>query len=242
MNHRNHNLSISDDKINLKIQTSQYINVVYNEIYQKFSTIAHKKNLKVLEIGSSGINLAYQYFKNIEITSFGDEKGTYAENLKYTNASFDLIIAKDVLHHVKDIKKAFSEFNRVLKENGKVIVSEPSWSLLGRLIFKYFHPEPWYKSKTFILNSKDPWDSNQRLIKNIIELEDDKQKELLENFQLKVYPGTYGISYLLSGGIRKQGWINEKILISIHKNRNKVPKFVLRLTELNRIIEFQRIA
>ena len=47
-----------------------------------------------------------------------------AENLKFKDGSFDLIICNGVLHHL-DIKKAYPELARVVKSEGKIICNEP---------------------------------------------------------------------------------------------------------------------
>lgn len=47
-----------------------------------------------------------------------------AENLKFENDYFDLIICSGVLHHL-DVKKAYPELMRVLKPGGKIICDEP---------------------------------------------------------------------------------------------------------------------
>ena len=47
-----------------------------------------------------------------------------AEELKFDNDSFDIIVVSGVLHHL-DLKKAFAELSRVLKPDGKIICMEP---------------------------------------------------------------------------------------------------------------------
>lgn len=46
-----------------------------------------------------------------------------AENLKFNDNSFDIIISMGVLHHL-DLKKAYQEFIRVIKPNGRIICTE----------------------------------------------------------------------------------------------------------------------
>ena len=47
-----------------------------------------------------------------------------AENLKFEDDYFDLIVCNGVLHHL-DVKKAYPELARVLKPDGKIICDEP---------------------------------------------------------------------------------------------------------------------
>jgi SAM-dependent methyltransferase len=50
-----------------------------------------------------------------------------AESLPFADASFDLVLGHAVLHHLPDLKTAFSEFHRVLRPGGRIIFAgEPS--------------------------------------------------------------------------------------------------------------------
>jgi SAM-dependent methyltransferase len=52
---------------------------------------------------------------------------TDAERLPFEDASFDLVIGHAILHHIPDLGRAFSEFNRVLRPGGVVVFAgEPS--------------------------------------------------------------------------------------------------------------------
>ena len=50
-----------------------------------------------------------------------------AEELPFEDESFDLVLGHAVLHHIPDLVKAFSEFDRVLKPGGAIVFcGEPS--------------------------------------------------------------------------------------------------------------------
>ena len=50
-----------------------------------------------------------------------------AEELPFEDASFDLVLGHAVLHHIPDLAKAFSEFDRVLRPGGAIVFcGEPS--------------------------------------------------------------------------------------------------------------------
>lgn len=53
----------------------------------------------------------------------------WAENLPCPSAYFDVVVTYGSLHDLKDVNKAFHEFNRVLKENGVYAATEPSLKL-----------------------------------------------------------------------------------------------------------------
>ncbi len=51
-------------------------------------------------------------------------------NLPFENKHFDVIVALDVIEHVKEDGKAISEMFRVLKSNGCLLMAVPAFSLL----------------------------------------------------------------------------------------------------------------
>jgi ubiquinone/menaquinone biosynthesis C-methylase UbiE len=55
------------------------------------------------------------------------------EDLDFPSENFNTILCMDVLHHIPDIKRAISNFYRVLKPNGRLLAVEPN--TLNPLIF-----------------------------------------------------------------------------------------------------------
>ena len=51
-----------------------------------------------------------------------------AQNLSFANESFDLVTCQTVLMHLKDPKAALTEFHRVLKPGGVLLIAEPNTS------------------------------------------------------------------------------------------------------------------
>ena len=52
---------------------------------------------------------------------------TEAEELPFEDESFDLVLGHAVLHHIPDLRRAFSEFRRVLRPGGAIVFcGEPS--------------------------------------------------------------------------------------------------------------------
>ncbi|MFA5050693.1 MAG: class I SAM-dependent methyltransferase [Patescibacteria group bacterium] len=63
-----------------------------------------------------------------------------AENLTFSDNSFDVIICSGVLHHL-DIERAYAELSRVLKPDGQVICNEPlAYNPLIQL-YRYLTPK-----------------------------------------------------------------------------------------------------
>jgi SAM-dependent methyltransferase len=232
------------------ITSDLYLSQIYDTIYSKFHSITvskGKSSPRILEIGGGALNYADTYWENSVVTDADNFKatnkvitGVHAEQLPFESNSFDYVIAKDSLHHFKDPVKALFEINRVLKSGGSLLVSEPYWSPLGRLVYKYIHPEPWdTRVKDLTRTSEDLWDSNQALLLLINTKFSIQFKKIFPNFKLKVYEPTYAISYLISGGVYKRTAIPSKILILINKFEVK-RKILMKLFGLNIIAEFEK--
>jgi ubiquinone/menaquinone biosynthesis C-methylase UbiE len=68
--------------------------------------------------------------------------------IPFPDETFDFIIASDVLEHVYDTENAFLEISRVLKKNGKLLVSVPYNGLLKRTIIAAFFFEKIFTAYT----------------------------------------------------------------------------------------------
>lgn len=64
-----------------------------------------------------------------------------AHALPFATGSFSNIVMLDVLHHI--VPRPFlMEAKRVLCSGGRIIMIEPAMTLLARVFYKFFHPEP----------------------------------------------------------------------------------------------------
>jgi SAM-dependent methyltransferase len=233
------------------INEDLYISTVYRDIYKEFFKIglsANMQNLKVLEIGGGDLSYSREFWNHAVITDAEEKStdesivpGVNAENLPFNDSEFDLVIAKDSLHHFKDPLKGLGEIQRVLKSGGKFIVSEPNWSPLGRFVYRFFHPEPWnLRVSTLNRSSNDLWDSNQALLFLLTNKFKENYVKEFPNFKLEILNPTYGISYLLSGGVHKRTLIPSKILLLIYKQELK-NKLIRKITGLNILAVFSKI-
>jgi len=72
------------------------------------------------------------------------KKGTIYK-LPYKKNFFDLVICSEVLEHLKDDKKAIKELHRVLKPNGKLIITVPNinfpflWDPINWILMHFFN-------------------------------------------------------------------------------------------------------
>jgi 2-polyprenyl-3-methyl-5-hydroxy-6-metoxy-1,4-benzoquinol methylase len=72
------------------------------------------------------------------VKTFDAAKTNFAD---FPKRSFDIIIALDVLEHVKDLPRTFSELFMLLKPDGRIIVSGPTENILYQIGRKLAGPE-----------------------------------------------------------------------------------------------------
>jgi len=123
------------------------------------------KNINVLNVGFGSGNLEKEYFKNknqnnlnvrwngidisensvseiMKLYPFAKFKKGDGRELKFESNYFDYVIALEVLEHINpnETFRALMEFHRVLKVNGKLIVSVPLNEGLEEMILKGKNP------------------------------------------------------------------------------------------------------
>ena len=133
-----------------RLQANRNLLLWYRELYRdQFKDLPDPAKLSILEIGS-GTSPLKQFYPNI-ITSdvldldyldliFDcheiDKLGAIKDN------SLDVITLTNVLHHLKSPIAFLSSAADKLKCGGKVIATEPFFSLLSAPIWKHLHHEP----------------------------------------------------------------------------------------------------
>ena len=127
------------------------------------------KNSKILEIGCSGgvliRSLKEHGFNNVYGIDISKDAVKVCKNkniknvfvmdgakLKFHNEMFDVVITSDTLEHIKDENSALSEWNRVLKPGGKLIIFVPAFNFLWCSIDDINHHYRRY-SKSALLNA-----------------------------------------------------------------------------------------
>ena len=113
------------------------------EIIEKTIKKNVSNKLKILDFGSgSGTNIkilnkfgtVYVYEKNKQMREYlkkkfrRDKKITIINNLKKNN--FDIILAADVIEHIKNDHLIIKTLNQILKKGGKLIITVPAFQFL----------------------------------------------------------------------------------------------------------------
>jgi SAM-dependent methyltransferase len=122
----------------------------YRELYRdQFKDFPNPAALSILEIGS-GTSPLKQFLPNV-ITSdvldldyldvvFDCHEIDKLDAIK--DESLDVITLTNVLHHLKSPIAFLNRAASKLKSGGKVIATEPFFSMLSTVMFKYLHHEP----------------------------------------------------------------------------------------------------
>jgi len=189
----------------------------YHELYcDQFKNFPNPATLSILEIGS-GTSPLKQFFPNV-ITSdvldldyldlvFDCHQIEKLDAIK--DESLDVITLTNVLHHLKSPIAFLNGAASKLKPGGKVIATEPFFSLLSTLIFKYLHHEPvdLRIAEPELENVQGPLTSaNSALPWLIFYRRRDWLDRLNENYdvyRVSVRPFS-ALSYMMTGGISRR--------------------------------------
>jgi SAM-dependent methyltransferase len=196
----------------------------YRELYRdQLSEFPNPAVLSILEVGS-GTSPLKQFYENV-VTSdvldlnyldlvFDCHEIDKLDTIR--DASLDIITVTNVLHH---LKRPIAFLNRAaskLKRGGKVIATEPFFSLLSTPIFRYLHHEPVDSriSEPEIKHVQGPLVSANIALPWLIFFRKRHWLESLnENYNLEklsVRPFT-ALSYMATGGISHKlpvpGWL-----------------------------------
>ncbi len=189
----------------------------YRELYRdQFKDFPNPASLSILEIGS-GTSPLKQFLSNVvtsdvldldyldlvfdchEIDKLGAIK----------DESLDIITLTNVLHHLKSPIAFLNRAASKLKSGGKVIATEPFFSVLSTVVFKYLHHEPvdFRISQPELGHVKGPLASaNIALPWLIFFRKRDWLQRLNDNFDITSFSTRpfSAVSYMATGGISRR--------------------------------------
>jgi SAM-dependent methyltransferase len=151
-----------------------------------------------------------------------------ATELPFENSTFDIVYAVDVIHHITDLNKLFSEINRVLKPGGVFFIREPYWGPVAQMVWRFLHPEDFSVKRLFKVSLEiDPMIGNQALAYAIIKKPSLLPANLIPaELSLHRLGETTGVAFLLSGGATFRTKISRKMLIRLESWELKHPKWL----------------
>lgn len=126
-----------------------------------------------------------------------------ALDLPLAAGSVSTMFMLDVLHHLPDIERYFSEAQRVLAPGGRVVMIEPTDSPLARLVYKHLHHEPFDETQQdWTLEMGGPMtSSNQALPWIVFERDRARFESLFPGLRIVEVRRHTILLFLLSGGL-----------------------------------------
>lgn len=125
----------------------------YGDLYRRIASAVDRSIPgEIVELGSGMGNIKGFVPDCITTDLFPNEWLDRTENLYALSnpaSTVGNLILFDVWHHIEHPADALAEFRRVLSPGGRVILMEPSMSILGRFVYGLFHHEPLGLSHTF---------------------------------------------------------------------------------------------
>lgn len=188
------------------IKKKKYLYKLYTQWYLKIKDlIEYDPSKKYLELGS-GSGFIKEIMPNILTSDILPVPGLDfvfdALKMPFDDESIDGIIMIDVFHHVPDSFLFLKEVNRILKPNGKLVMSEPSNSPWSRFIYKNFHHEPFIENGSWVIDSDKPLSSANGALPWIVFQRDyGKFKNYFQNLNLISIKYHSPLTYLLTGGL-----------------------------------------
>jgi len=205
-----HNIEIQK---NLKSwENKPLLKQIYKEFYKEIHKyINYSVEGHIVELGSGIGNLKSEIPQAICTDIFSNPWIDQIENayqLSFENNSVSNLILFDVFHHLEFPGSALSEFYRVLKPSGRIIIFDPSLSLSGFIVYGIFHHEPiaflkkieWKAPQIF-----DPWKSRYYAAQGNAHriFFGKKYLNFLDKWKIIEKHRFSSLAYILSGGYSK---------------------------------------
>jgi ubiquinone/menaquinone biosynthesis C-methylase UbiE len=91
-------------------------------------------------------------YSNEQKRGWAYKKGDITKGLPFDNKTFDLVVMGEVIEHLPDPDMVIKEIHRVLKKNGKVIISTPNIASWANRILLMFGVQPLYTETSSVMN------------------------------------------------------------------------------------------
>ena len=226
-------------------KTKKIIRVIYTGWYRKILSDLFGGSKATIELGGGGGN--FKEFKPGVITSDIENRNWLdvcfdAHDIPFSGGSVSNIVMIDVLHHLADPVKFFSEAARVLEKGGRIVLLEPFPTPFSLFIYRRFHPEPFIMDADYFNTkrdqnestaAKDPWDANQAMAKLLFYTHRETfEKTFADRFRIIRRHRMSCILYPASGGFENKSMIPD-MAIPLFKF------FELMLTPLRPLMAFR---
>jgi SAM-dependent methyltransferase len=127
------------------ISSKPFLRAIYDEWYGTLASALPPGNGKVLELGA-GAGYCDRYIKGLITSELfacpGVRVVADAQQLPFGDDTLRAIVFTDVLHHIPDVRRFFTEASRCLRPGGRVLMIEPWVTAWSSFIYRHLHHEP----------------------------------------------------------------------------------------------------
>ncbi|HLK91520.1 MAG TPA: class I SAM-dependent methyltransferase [Polyangia bacterium] len=203
-----------------------------------------------VELGS-GPGFARNFIPELELSDIvrapWHDREASAEALPFGDGALGALVLFDVLHHLPNPGRFFTEAARALRPGGRVVMCEPYVSPLSYPIYKWFHEEPLALGVDPLApaassGARDPFDSNQAIPSLLFGR---RRRAFVEAFPaLAVLRVAHlsGPSYPASGGFSRGPLLPGPLWSALHWVESRCPDVVFRLTGFRMLVVLERTA
>ena len=194
---------------------------VYSNFYRLIAShLTNQPDSKVVELGSGIGNLKEFIPQCITTDMFPTPWSELVENayqLSFPDETISDLILVDVFHHLQFPGTALTEFHRVLKKGGQVLIFEPCLSVLGLIVFGLLHPEglkfnhtiQWNVPPSLMLDSPEYYTSQGNATRIFLGSSYRKALEIWSEIKVMRLSAS---SYIATGGYTKPQILPDKLL------------------------------
>jgi SAM-dependent methyltransferase len=139
-----------------------------------------------------------------------------AQHLPFATGIAANIVMVDVLHHIEFPTVFFREAERVLRQDGRLIMVEPAITWGSTLFYRLLHQEPVRTSADPLIEgvpdpNRDPYDSNQAVPTLVATRDRERFHRLFPNLEINRVDWFSLMVYPLSGGFKPWSLVPETL-------------------------------
>ncbi|HVZ88958.1 MAG TPA: class I SAM-dependent methyltransferase [Polyangia bacterium] len=189
-----------------------------------------------VELGS-GPGFARQFIPDLELSDVvrapWHDREISAEALPFAAGSLGALVLFDVLHHLPEPRRFFTEAVRVLRPGGRIVMCEPFLSPLSYPVYKFLHEEPVDLGVDPLAPAadlgRDPFDSNQAVPSLLFGRHRRAFADAFPGLVVSKLEHLSGFSYPASGGFSRRPLLPVPLWTALHRLESRLPPTLFRL-------------